>query len=512
MSAKKKKSQPVWASGIARAEEHARDAELSVAYCAGRDVAARPMADFLLVPFDIQTNRAHCAMLCKRGIISPKELAAIERALAKISRDWQAGKFHLDPRLEDVHINIERAVAAISGERPAGVMHTARSRNDQTATDMRLWIRAELLRLARGLSHTLDEAAALAARHSRTVMAGWTHGQPAMLTTLGHWAAGHGFALARDLRALQDLWPLIHLSPLGAAAGFGTSWPIDRNLTASLLGFESPQPNSLDCVSTRWEAEGRLAGILAVMMTHLSSLAQDLYYLSSPPRRLVELDPAFTTGSSIMPQKRNPDFAEVTRARASAVQSLAGAILSGGRAALSGYNRDSQWTKYWIMDLVDEVGAAPEVFARALATLKPDEAALARTATEEFIAAVDLADHLASSRGAEFRRVYHLVSEAVSKDRSAGVFRLETVNTLLAREDIHPPLSAAELRDLVDPIRALARRRSLGGPAPADVESQAERLSELAAETRVWSADRLKAIQRAEKKLAETISSLTSKT
>ncbi|MBI3736546.1 argininosuccinate lyase, partial [Candidatus Sumerlaeota bacterium] len=457
-------SAPVWAKG--KGGNSSPDAELCIGYCAGRDVAARPMADEALIPYDLRVNRAHCAMLCKQGIISARNLAAIERALQTIEKDWREDAFKLEPALEDVHINVERAVALLAGETAAGVMHTARSRNDQTATDIRLGIREELLNLTDSVAGTTAELARLAARLSETVMGGWTHGQPAMPTTLGHWAAGHAFALSRDLNALMNLWPLINQSPLGAAAGFGTSWPIDRNLTAAWLGFDAPQANSLDAVSTRWECEARFGSALAVMMTHLSSLGQDLYYLSSPPRRLIELDPAFTTGSSIMPQKRNPDFAEVTRSRAAAVQALVGAILSAGRAALSGYNRDSQWTKYWIMDLVWEVGAAPKIFERAVATMKVNAQELERTASEEFVSAVDLADHLALSRKIEFRRLYHLIGEAVTRDRNAGAFKLDTLNELLAREGIHPPLTAAELAEVTHPKSALHKRSSLGGPSP----------------------------------------------
>lgn len=499
---------PVWAKSGARPASDA-DLRLGIAYCAGRDTAPRPMADAALLAHDIRTNRAHCAMLCRKGIIPASKLAAIERGLAQIEREARAGTFELDPSLEDVHINVERAVARISGDAAAGVMHTARSRNDQTSTDIRLWIRDALLHVMASLPRTVRSLADLAAAHKHTVMGGWTHGQPAMPTTLGHWASAHASALLRDLHALESLWPLLNESPLGAAAGFGSSWPIDRNLTARLLGFDRPQRNSLDAVSTRWEAESRLASALAILMVHLSSLGQDLIFLSSPPRRLVHLDPAFTTGSSIMPQKRNPDFAEVTRAKAAAVQAMLGAALSAGRGALSGYNRDSQWTKYWIMDLVEEAAPAPDLFARVVATLRVDRAALKRTASEEFVAAVDLADGLAASRGVEFRRLYHIVGEAVMRDLDAGTFDLATVNALLAEAGVKPPLTAAELRSIVDPVSAVRRRRSLGGPSPSDVTAQAAELRAAAARAARWVAARRRALDAADRKLHELIRSLT---
>jgi argininosuccinate lyase len=498
-------AKPVWSSAARPGPRSLADFEICIAYCAGRDLVALPVADEVLIPYDIQTNRAHCAMLRRRKIISSERLAAIARGLDRIERAWLRGEFHLDPALEDVHINIERAVAAIGGEEAAAVMHTARSRNDQCATDMRLWVRDQLLRLTESAAGLLNEIAAFAERNATTVAAGWTHGQPAMPTSLGHWACAHGFAVARDLQALVDLWPLVNVSPLGAAAGFGSSWPIDRKLTASLLGFDAPQTNSLDAVTTRWECEARVGFALATFMTHLSSLAQDLIHLSSPPLRLIRLDPAFTTGSSIMPQKRNPDFAEVTRARAASIQSLLGSLLGVGRGALSGYNRDSQWTKYWIMDLVEGVGSAPEVFGRAMATLQVDREGLERGAREDFICAVDLADHLASTRGVGFRRLYHLIGEAVERDREAGAFRLETIDRIMKREKIEPPLERKELENITDPSRAIERRRADGGPRPADARAQARQLKSAAARASRTTQTRRRALERARARLNETI-------
>jgi argininosuccinate lyase len=330
--------------------------------------------------------------------------------------------------------------------------------------------------------------AALAIREAATFAPGWTHGQPAMPTTLGHWAAAHAWALSRDAEALQALWPLINQCPLGSAASFGTSWPIDRALTAKLLGFDAPTPNSLDAVSTRWEAEARLGTALAIMMTHLSSLGQDLIFLTTPPRAALRLSDAHVTGSSIMPNKRNPDFAEVTRARAGAVHGLCQSLLSVGRGALSGYNRDAQWTKYWIMDLVYEAGQAPEVFAEVIAGIKPDRAVLARLATAGFSLAADLADHLARTRHLPFRQAYHVVAEAVAIDEAepSGWFRLKTVNGILEREKIQPLFSAAELAACGEPKQVLARRRSLGGPEPEGVREQGRRLKAMAAEARRW--------------------------
>ena len=495
-------SRPIWSKRASAAEGPASPA---LAYCAGRDVAARPPADAELIPYDLWTNRAHCLMLRRRNIISEPIHRAIIQGLDSLEEAWRAGRFQLDPLLEDVHMNTERYVASVAGEAAAGAMHTARSRNDQSATDVRLWLRDRLLERVGALAGAIEALARLASRHAATISPGWTHGQPAMPTTLGHWAAAHAWALARDAEALQTLWPLINLCPLGAAASFGTSWPIDRCLTARLLGFDAPQANSLDCISTRWEAEARLGSLLGIMMTHLSSLGQDLIFLSSPPRLGIRLSDAHVTGSSIMPNKRNPDFAEVTRARAQAVHALAGNLMGVGRGALSGYNRDTQWTKYWIMDLLDEVGAAPEVFAEVVGGLSVDRAALARMASEGFSLAADLADHLARTRRLPFRRAYHIIAEAVSRDEARGWFERDTINGILAREKIAPPMTAEELAAAGDPAQVLKGRSSLGAPVPDQVRAQAVQLRLAAAASRQWGkrqAGKLEAARRKTRQLA----------
>lgn len=490
-------SRPIWSKRSASGEGPASHL---LAYCAGRDVAARPPADAELIPYDLWTNRAHCLMLRRQGIISAQEHEAITRGLDQLEKAWQAGQFQLDPLLEDVHMNTERYVAQAAGEGPAGVMHTARSRNDQSATDVRLWLRERLLGRLEAVALLIQALARLAARHGATISPGWTHGQPAMPTTFGHWAAAHAWALTRDAQALESLWPLINVCPLGAAASFGTSWPIDRELTARLLGFDAPQANSLDCISTRWEAEARLGSALAILMTHLSSLSQDLIFLSSPPRLGIRLGDAHVTGSSIMPNKRNPDFAEVTRARAQSVHSLLNSLVGVGRGALSGYNRDTQWTKYWIMDLLDEVGAAPEVFTEVVEGIQVDKPALARMATEGFSLAADFADHLARTRRLPFRRAYHVVAESVGRDEKLAWFRLETVNEILEREGIEPLLTAEELAGLGDPARVLKGRCSLGAPTPDEVKAQTAELQRLATGSRRFVKDKQRQLAVARRK------------
>ncbi len=488
---------PIWAKRTS-----AGPSPRMLAYCAGRDVAPRPAADAVLIPYDLWTNRAHCRMLRRQGIITAADESAILAALATIESEHAAGRWALDPSLEDVHINIERRVAALASEPVAGVMHTARSRNDQTTTDCRLWLRDQLLARLQAVTLAVIALARLARREAATPAPGWTHGQPAMPTTLGHWAAAHGFALARDARALQSLWPFVNNSPLGAAASFGTSWPIDRVLTARLLGFDAPAPNSLDAISSRWEMEARVASVLAILMTHLSSLGQDLIFLSTPPREGLRLSDAHVTGSSIMPNKRNPDFAEITRARALSVHGLAGQLAGVGRGALSGYNRDTQWTKYWIMDALDEVGEAPELFAEVLGSLTVNRPALARAAVDGFSLAADLADRLAQTRKLPFRRAYHIVAEAVAGSPGQPWINQQEFNDVLKREKIEPLFNATEWLETASANRALAQRSSAGGPAPDDVRAQAGALLAEARELAHWADARRRSLEAARRRAA----------
>ncbi len=474
-----------------------------LAYCSGRDVKGRPAADEQLIPYDLWTNRAHCLMLQRRRIIDAGTCRLILEELERIEEAWHAGRLRLDPALEDVHMNLERLVAR-RDEAAAGVMHTARSRNDQSATDVRLWLRDRLLEQTLATAELVQTLGRLARAHAETIAPGWTHGQPAMPTTLGHWAAAHGFALTRDLAALRALWPLINVSPLGAAASFGTSWPIDRRLSARLLAFDAPQANSLDAISTRWEAEARLGGVLAILMSHLASLGQDLIFLSTPPRVGLRLADAHVSGSSIMPNKRNPDFAEVTRARALAVQGLAANLAGVGRGLLTGYNRDTQWTKYWVMDLVEEVGEAPRVFAEVLGGLRADRPVLRELATAGFALAADLADHLARTRHLPFRQAYHVVAEAVARDEARGWISAATLNEILRRAGIDPPLTPEELDAAGRPEQALARRGSLGGPEPGDVRGQAAALGHLAGEARQWARAQARRIAAARDRVRRT--------
>lgn len=478
-----KASTPVWMNPAKQAPD-----ALVLAFCAGRDTRAVPPADETLIPYDLWTNRAHVTMLRKTGIISSAAAARILGALTQLEQRWRAGKWTLDPALEDVHANIEAWVSAAIGPELGGLIHTARSRNDQVNTDMRLWLRDTALEQTTALAALVETLLALAAAERETVMPGLTHHQPGCVTTLGHWQLCHAAAFTRDLARLRNAYELLNRCPLGATASFGTSWPIDRALTARLLGFAAPQINSLDAVASRWEMEAELGHALATMMVHASMLAQDWIVFSSEPFGFVVLDERHTTGSSVMPQKRNPDPCEVVKAKAALAQQLQQALRAVPTGNLTGYNRDSQWTKYIILDLARECADTPAVLALLAQGARWRRDRMAAAARRGFLEALDVADYLGREFGLPFRQAYRAVSLAVTALRAEGGERLTAaaLNAALAAEGVAARVDQAALERVCDPVRAVKARRSMGSPAPKETDRTARLLASEAAETRGW--------------------------
>ena len=435
--------------------------EMNVSFCAGRDVATRPMADAVLIPYDLWQNRVHSIMLTQAGITPPEVLQKILTSLDEFEEEAKAGRLLLDPRKEDVHTNIEHFVAEKATTAVSGFMHTGRSRNDQSATVVRMYLRESLLKFSRAMVNVVQALLDAAAAQADIPLTGFTHYQPASLTTVGHWLASHAQALLRDLARLQECYVRINISPLGAAASFGTSWPIDRNLTAELLGFRTVQANTLDCITNRWEMEADAANCISFAMTHLSILAQDIIVLSAPYLAIVRVADRYVTGSSIMPQKRNPDFAEVTRAKTVLIQNLTNSLLGMARGALSGYNRDTQWTKYVIMDIFDEAMQTPDIFAGVVGSMKVDEERAAAFARENFVDAVDVADALSRVAGLPFRAAYDIVSKAVRLSEGQGRISPEVV-AQLTEEAGHGRVNLA----MDAPEAIVAAKTHIGAPAP----------------------------------------------
>ena len=289
-----KKQSQIWGKHLSKPSD-----EQNVLFCAGRDVQEIPMADQILLPFDIWTNRAHCIMLHKQEIISGSCLRKILTGLGKLENLIEEGNFELDPEKEDVHINVEGFVTEDQGVDAGGRMHIGRSRNDQTACDMRLYLRSSCLKLFFAVKDFTSALLLKAEENAESVMPGFTHYQPAMVTSWGHWLCSYIQGLCRDLERLEFALSLVNRNPLGAAAAFGTSWPIDRALTTKLLAFDIIVFNTLDCIVSRWENEAQLAHSITLLMNHLSIVAQDLIFLSHPYVGLIQIEDKYVTLSLI---------------------------------------------------------------------------------------------------------------------------------------------------------------------------------------------------------------------
>lgn len=477
----------------------------NIIYCSGRDVATKPMADEVLIPYDIWNNEAHSIMLYHQKILSREKLVSILKSLEKLKRLYKTGRFKLNPEYEDVHINIEKFVTKEAGIDAGGWMHTARSRNDQTTTNIRLYMRDALLDLCKDVIRLVNVILKIANEHIYAVMPGFTHYQPAAMTTFGHWLASYAEAMNRDLYRFLFTFDLINMNPLGAASAFGTPWNIDRNLTTQYFGFDSVQENSLDCITSRWEMEAQVACAISFFMLHLSIVSQDILFLSSEPYSMLRIDDRYVTGSSIMPQKRNPDFAEVTKAKTALVNNLSHSLWAIAKSALSGYNRDSQWTKYIIMDIFDDVQLAPRIFAAVFDTIKVNKDRMMELVNQNFINASIIADYIANTRNKPFRLSYNAIAKAVKLSEKTGSLNLKVINKVLKEIDCTELLSQVEWKKLSDPIKMIMQKKHIGGPAPDTVIKHIDNLSkELKIINRKYRQRKLK-IQTAQKKLNSII-------
>jgi argininosuccinate lyase len=425
--------------------------------------------DQRLAKYDIEGSLAHARMLAARGILPRRDLAAIERGLARVRRDIERGAFAWSLDAEDVHLNIEQQLTAIAGE--AGKrLHTARSRNDQVATDLRLWLRAEIDEIERLVASLERALLAQASRHAALVMPGFTHLQVAQPVTFGHHLLAYVEMLERDRERLLQIRKRVNQLPLGAAALAGTTFPIDRARVAKELGFEGLCENSMDAVSDR-DFAVEFCGCAALAMVHLSRLAEELILWSSPRFGFVELPDAYCTGSSIMPQKKNPDVPELVRGKTGRVIGALVALLTLMKGQPLAYNKDNQEDKEPVFDAVDTLKDSLAVFAGLVAGLRPVPRAMRAAALEGHATATDLADYLVR-KGVPFRDAHGIVARAVREAERRG--------TDLARLplDVLKRFSAKIGKD-VKPVLTLegsvAARDHIGGTAPAQVRAAVAR-------------------------------------
>jgi argininosuccinate lyase len=419
--------------------------------------------DRRLAKYDIQASRAHARMLAAQGIVTRRDLAAIQRGLARIGREIESGRFRWSLDAEDVHLNIERRLTALVGD--AGKrLHTARSRNDQVATDVRLWLRDEIDALRTLIAELQRALLDQAERHAALVMPGFTHLQVAQPVTFGHHLMAYVEMLERDRERLLEVRKRVNRLPLGAAALAGTSFPIDRNRVARDLGFAGLCENSLDAVSDR-DFAIEFCAAASIVMVHLSRFAEELVLWASPRFGFVRLPDAYCTGSSIMPQKKNPDVPELVRGKSGRVFGHLVALLALMKAQPLAYNKDNQEDKEPLFDTVDTVRECTAVFAGLTAGLEPLPGPMRVAALEGHATATDLADYLVR-KGLPFRDAHHVVAGAVREAERAGVdlsaLPLEKLRSFSAK-------IGSDVKRVLTLEGSVAARRHAGGTAPAEV-------------------------------------------
>jgi argininosuccinate lyase len=419
---------------------------------------------------DIAGSQAHVAMLAKSGIVTHEQADAMGAGLERIRGEIESGTFTFSRALEDIHMNIEARLAEIAGP-DAGRLHTARSRNDQVALDFKLWVRDTIDGLDVQMADLQRALAEKALAQAGTVMPGFTHLQTAQPVTLGHHLLAYVEMLSRDRGRLRDARARLNESPLGSAALAGTSFPIDREMTARSLGFDRPTANSLDSVSDRDFALETLAAA-AICAVHLSRFAEEIVLWTSPQFGFVTLSDAFTTGSSIMPQKRNPDAAELVRGKAGRMFGALQALLVVMKGLPLAYSKDMQEDKEGAFDALQSLSLCLAAMAGMVRDIEPDIERMRRAAGADYATATDLADWLVRRLGLPFREAHHVTGELVAAAamRKVGLEEL----TLAEMQAVEPRISESVFSVLgVD--KSVESRTSHGGTAPANVREQAQK-------------------------------------
>ncbi|WP_298161362.1 argininosuccinate lyase [Brevundimonas sp.] len=416
---------------------------------------------------DLRGSRAHCRMLIDRGIVTADDGAAILGGLDAIQAEIEAGTFPFRDEYEDIHLNVEARLSELIGE-PSGRLHTARSRNDQVAVDFRLWVRDACDRSVEQLQALQRALLVRAEQHAGDLMPGFTHLQTAQPVTLGHHLMAYVEMAGRDAGRFADARARMNESPLGAAALAGSPFPIDRHATAAALGFDRPMANSLDAVSDRDFALETLAAA-SITAGHLSRLAEEIVVWMTPMFGFVTLPDDLTTGSSIMPQKRNPDAAELVRAKTGRILGSFVALSTVMKGLPLAYSKDMQEDKPPVFEAMDALDLALTAMTAMVAAFRPNTDRMAEAAGWGFSTATDLADWLVREADLPFRQAHHVTGAAVKRAEQLGVGLAQL--PLAELQSLHPGVTEAVYKVLT-PEASCASRQSFGGTAPEQVRAR----------------------------------------
>lgn len=424
--------------------------------------------DKRLAEQDIAGSKAHAAMLARTGVITGTDHAAIARGLDQILTEIREGKFHFSKALEDIHLNVEARLKEIIGD-AAGRLHTARSRNDQVALDFRLWVKSACEARAGQIRDLMIALRDQAERYADAIMPGFTHLQTAQPVTFGHHLMAYVEMLDRDRGRFSDAIARMNECPLGAAALAGTGFPIDRHMVAGDLGFRQPMANSLDAVSSRDFALEALSAV-AICAQNLSRLAEEIVIWSSAQFGFLRLSDAWSTGSSIMPQKRNPDAAELVRAKSGRAMGSLVQLLTIMKGLPLAYSKDMQDDKLATFEAFDALDLSLQAMTGMISTMTPDTERMRSAASSGFSTATDLADWLVRELNIPFRQAHHITGAAVKAAEQAGVALPDlALSTLQALE----PRITPAVFGVLSIDASVASRKSYGGTAPARVREQA---------------------------------------
>ena len=425
--------------------------------------------DQRLAKQDVRGSRAHCAMLVAQGIISKEDGEAIQEGLTRIEKDIASGAFVFKRSLEDVHMNIEGRLADLIGA-PAKRLHTARSRNDQVATDFRMWVRSAIDNINDEIKKLQSALIDKAEQEAATIMPGFTHLQAAQPVTFGHHLLAYVEMFGRDRGRFGDARRRLNESPLGAGAIAGTSFPIDRELTAEKLDFDRPMANSMDAVSDRDFALEFLAAA-SILATHLSRFAEEMVIWASAQFGFIKFSDAFSTGSSMMPQKRNPDAAELVRAKAGRVFGNLVSLLTVMKGLPLTYSKDMQEDKEAVFAAFDTLELCLAAMTGMVGDMKPDAERMRASASAGFTTATDLADWVTQKLNIPFREAHHITGRIVKLAEGKGC---DLAELTLAEMQAAEPRITEEIFGVLTVEASAASRTSLGGTAPSNVRAQVQ--------------------------------------
>ena len=416
---------------------------------------------------DIAGSLAHAQMLVKQGIITDADHQQIASGLHNVLSEIESGKFEFSRQREDIHMNVEARLAELIGP-AAGRLHTARSRNDQVAVDFRLWVKQDAGKCAGALKVLISTLLEKAELHAASVMPGFTHLQSAQPVTFGHHLMAYVEMFGRDLSRFRDAIERMNESPLGAAALAGTGFPIDRHMTAKALGFRGPTRNSIDSVSDRDYALEFLAAS-AITATHLSRFAEEIVIWSTPQFNFIRLSDSFSTGSSIMPQKKNPDAAELVRAKTGRITGSLVALLTVMKGLPLSYSKDMQEDKEAVFDAAETLELCLAAMTGMVSDMAVNTAAMKKAAGAGFATATDLADWLVRALNIPFREAHHITGRAVAmaEGKNSALEKL----SLAELQSLHPGITA-EVFSVLTVEKSVRSRTSFGGAAPGEVRKQ----------------------------------------